>query len=106
MRRNGQPSLPSAMTCCFFDSFKTLLMPTEPTGASIGIYVRNVVTVGRFSGDYHWPVLGDYRGLKRLKNSERNSSRLASHFSGILFPRLMSKFTVPGPINVPRPKFP
>ena len=19
-------------------------------------------TVGRFSGDYHWPVLGDYRG--------------------------------------------
>src|SRR5437870_3144699 len=62
MRRNGQPSLPSAMTCGFFDSFKTLLMPTEPTGASIGIYVRNVVTVGRFSGDYHWPVLGDYRG--------------------------------------------
>src|SRR5437773_10695725 len=24
--------------------------------------VRNVVTIGRFSGDYHWPVLGDYRG--------------------------------------------
>src|SRR5207244_3717789 len=39
MRRNGQPSLPSAMTCCFFDSFKTLLMPTEPIGASIGVYV-------------------------------------------------------------------
>src|SRR5262249_35866100 len=30
MRRSVQPSFPSAITCCFFSSFKTLLMPTEP----------------------------------------------------------------------------
>jgi hypothetical protein len=31
MRRSVQPSFPSAITCCFFSSFKTLLMPTEGT---------------------------------------------------------------------------
>jgi hypothetical protein len=29
MRRNDQPSRPSAMTCCFLPSLKTLLMPGE-----------------------------------------------------------------------------
>lgn len=29
MRRSVKPSLPSAMTCCFFSSFKTLLMSAE-----------------------------------------------------------------------------
>jgi hypothetical protein len=28
---SGQPSRPSAKTCCFFSSFKTLAMPTEVT---------------------------------------------------------------------------
>src|ERR1019366_5516697 len=30
MRRSDQPSRPRAKTCCFFSSFKTLAMPTEP----------------------------------------------------------------------------
>ena len=34
MRRKGHPSFPSAMTCCFFSSLKTLLMPTEAIGPS------------------------------------------------------------------------
>src|SRR6266571_1553698 len=75
MRRSGQPSLPSAMTCCLFDSFKTLLMPTQPTKASSGFNVRNVVTVGRFSGDYHWPLLGDYRGTHQTLSERHGTIR-------------------------------
>src|SRR2546427_11131941 len=56
MRRSGQPSLPSAMTCCFFDSFKTLLMPTQPTrlhrdsmsGTSLPLAGFQVIIIGRF----------------------------------------------------------
>ena len=47
-----------ANICCFFASFKTLAMPTEaisPCGSQRpGRYSRC-----RFSGDNHWPVLGD-----------------------------------------------
>jgi hypothetical protein len=64
MRRSDQPSRPRAKTCCFFSSFKTLAMPTEPTSlrgiqASAGFNVPDATLVGRFSGDNHWPVLGD-----------------------------------------------
>src|SRR5271157_3367440 len=31
IRRSDHPSRPRAKTCCFFSSFKTLAMPTEPT---------------------------------------------------------------------------
>src|ERR1017187_5754341 len=31
IRRSDHPSRPRAKTCCFFFSFKTLAMPTEPT---------------------------------------------------------------------------
>src|SRR5271157_3084341 len=31
IRRSDHPSRPRATTCCFFSSFKTLAMPTEPT---------------------------------------------------------------------------
>ncbi len=58
MRRSDQPSRPRAKTCCFFSSFKTLAMPTEPTSLR-GINVPDATLVGRFSGDNHWPVLGD-----------------------------------------------
>src|SRR5262249_54246913 len=50
IRRSGQPSFPSAMTCCFFSSLKTLLMaarlssPWLMSGASF---------IGRFSGGLH-----------------------------------------------------
>src|SRR6267142_3549402 len=56
MRRSGQPSLPSAMTCCFFASFKTLLMPTEPIrsrrnqcpGRRYPLAGFEVIIIGRF----------------------------------------------------------
>src|ERR1700687_585309 len=47
MRRKGHPSFPSAMTCCFFSSLKTLLMPTEPIRAPVGVNVPGF-THGRF----------------------------------------------------------
>src|SRR5713226_2488221 len=46
MRRKGHPSFPSAMTCCFFSSLKTLLMPTEPTRAPIGVNVPGFPMAG------------------------------------------------------------
>lgn len=45
--RSGQPSRPSAKTCCFFSSFKTLAMPPEATGR------RGSQCPGRYS---RWPV--------------------------------------------------
>src|SRR5215469_5388481 len=39
MRRKGHPSFPSAITCCFFSSLKTLLMPREPIRAPLGVNV-------------------------------------------------------------------
>jgi hypothetical protein len=59
MRRRDHPSRPSAMTCCFFSSLKTLLMPTEPIRPLAGVNVSDFI-VGRFSADLHWPVLGDH----------------------------------------------
>jgi hypothetical protein len=47
MRRSDQPSRPRAKTCCFFSSFKTLAMPTEPTS------LRGIQCPGRYS---RWPV--------------------------------------------------
>src|SRR5947209_20303322 len=42
MRRNDHPSRPSAMTCCFFASFKTF-----PTGRRVSPYARvNVLLSG------------------------------------------------------------
>jgi hypothetical protein len=59
MRRKGHPSRPRATTCCFFSSLKTLLIPTKATVPRAGINVPGLILVGRFSGDPHWPVLGD-----------------------------------------------
>ena len=61
MRRNDHPSRPSAMTCCFFPSLKTLLTLTEGN-PHVRTMSRISESVGRFSGDHHWPVLGDPRG--------------------------------------------
>jgi len=36
-----------------------LLMPTKATVPHAGINVPGLILVGRFSGDPHWPVLGD-----------------------------------------------
>src|ERR1700746_2560505 len=46
MRRKGHPSFPSAMTCCFFSSLKTLLMPTEPIRALVGVNVPGLPMAG------------------------------------------------------------
>jgi hypothetical protein len=46
MRRSGHPSFPSAMTCCFFSSLKTLLMPKEPIRAPLGVNVPGLPMAG------------------------------------------------------------
>src|SRR6516164_679864 len=46
MRRKDHPSLPSAITCCFFSSLKTLLMPREPIRASPGVNVPGSAMAG------------------------------------------------------------
>src|SRR3989442_14777566 len=63
MRRSDHPSRPKAMTCCFFSSFKTLLTSTEGIALASTQRPECWLIVGRFSGDYAWPVLGDHRGL-------------------------------------------
>jgi hypothetical protein len=59
MRRKGHPRRPRAITCCLFSSLKTLLMPTKATLPHAGINVPDLILVGRFSDDHHWPDLGD-----------------------------------------------
>src|SRR6185437_11820328 len=61
MRRSGQPSRPSAITCCRFSSLKTLLTSMEGNPS----IVLNVlpISIGRFSAVPHWPVLGVPRGI-------------------------------------------
>src|SRR5215218_2960290 len=72
IRRRDQPNWPSAMTWFFFSSLKTLLTLTEgyPPPHSMS---RSAVSIGRFSGDHQWPVLGDRRGYGR-------HIRLTGHF--------------------------
>src|ERR1700680_4318582 len=58
MRRKDHPSFPSAMTCCFFSSLKTLLMPREPIRAPLGVNVPGFCH-GRVLGD---PSVGGFGG--------------------------------------------
>src|SRR5215468_6164497 len=46
MRRKDHPSFPSAITCCFFSSLKTLLMPSEPIKAPLGVNVPDFAMAG------------------------------------------------------------
>src|SRR5215472_7340558 len=46
MRRKDHPSFPSAITCCFFSSLKTLLMPKEPIKAPLGVNVPGSAMAG------------------------------------------------------------
>src|SRR3970040_1408206 len=56
MLRNGQPSRPSAMTCCRLSSLKTLLTPME--GSPPSHSMSCLVPIGRFLAVPHWPVFG------------------------------------------------
>jgi hypothetical protein len=58
MRRKGRPSFPSAMTCCFFSSLKTLLMPKEPMRTPLGVNVPGP-TLAVFQLTLHGRILGD-----------------------------------------------
>src|SRR3954466_5978278 len=62
MRRSDHPNRPSAITCCFLSSLKTLLTLTQGN-SRVRINVLDQTSVGRFSGDNNWPHLSDYRGL-------------------------------------------
>src|ERR1700745_1054766 len=46
MRRKDHPSFPNAITCCFFFSLKTLLMPREPIRALLGVNVPGFAMAG------------------------------------------------------------
>src|SRR5712672_1215371 len=46
MRRKDHPSFPNAITCCFFSSLKTLLMPREPIRAPLGVNVPGFAMAG------------------------------------------------------------
>ena len=46
MRRKDHPSFPSAITCCFLSSLKTLLMPREPIRALFGVNVPGFALAG------------------------------------------------------------
>src|SRR5438445_11282239 len=56
MRRSGHPSRPRAITCCFFSSLKTLLIPPKATAlrrnqrprASFSLAGFQVTLIGRF----------------------------------------------------------
>src|SRR5579884_4072572 len=61
MRRNDQPSWPSAITCSFLSSPKTLLTARKVILARVSMSCP--IPVGRFSGVPHWPVLGVPRGF-------------------------------------------
>src|SRR5437870_2401668 len=82
MRRSVQPNIPNAMTCCFFDSFKTLLMPTEPT-RSVAINVSKrllplagfqVIIIGRF-----WVITEGQIDLRKLIHRDEQSLRAHEH---------------------------
>src|SRR5258708_39408252 len=75
MRRSDHPSRPKATTCCFFSSFKTLLTTTEGIALASTQRPECWIIVGRFSGDYVWPVLGDHRGAAiyaRVSTTDQN----------------------------------
>src|SRR5208283_2080757 len=82
MRRSVQPSRPKAITCCFFSSLKTLAIAAEAISPHAVVNVPESVSVGRFSGGHHWPVLGDRRGKVRGKRCGGKG------VSGTHFPRL------------------
>src|SRR5690242_17680485 len=69
---------------------KTLLMSAEP--------IRRVhcpelvVIVGRFSGDNHWPVLGDYRGLEDQNQRTIRKLRLGAFRAGRIISSLVILF--------------
>src|SRR5437763_14589439 len=75
MRRSDHPNRPSAITCCFLSSLKTLLTLTQGN-SRVRINVLDQTFVGRFSSDNHWPHLSDYRGhIARYRPESSASSR-------------------------------
>jgi hypothetical protein len=58
MRRSDHPSRPSAMTCCFLSSLKTLPMPRRSMCSPLASTSRLATCGGRFSAVDQWPVLG------------------------------------------------
>jgi hypothetical protein len=57
VRRSDHPSRPSARTCCFFSSLKTLLIPAVNHVLTASSTSRPPPISGRFSGVHQWLVL-------------------------------------------------
>ena len=70
IRRSDHPSRPSAITCSLLSLLKALLTLTEgiPPPGSMS---RIRLPIGRFSGDYRWPVLGDSRGSEQRTHTDQ-----------------------------------
>src|SRR5436190_17870520 len=64
------------MTCCFFSSLKTLLMPTSLSSPEL--MSRTSLFNGRFSGGHQWPVLSGPRGYARVVVSGRSVANALS----------------------------
>src|SRR5437763_15475026 len=77
MRRSDHPNRPSAITCCFLSSLKTLLTLTQGN-SRVRINVLDQTFVGRFSSDNHWPHLSDYRGFVNPASLPDLSSTLST----------------------------
>src|ERR1700730_16440245 len=83
MRGSGHPSRPRAITCCFFASLKTLLIPTKATAlrrnqrprASFSLAGFQVTLIGRF-----WVTAegADPRPSWRLKSQNKRDCNFPS----------------------------
>lgn len=79
MRRSGQPSRPSATTCCRFSSLKTFIPAVDHHPHRLVKRPERSPANGRFSGVHQWPVLGVHRGLTlklRYKQPDGTQSQL------------------------------
>ena len=71
MRRSDQPSRPSAMTCCFFSSLKTLLTSTEGN-PSVGF---NVLDVSSPLAGFQVTLIGRFWVTPEVQEKPRRSAR-------------------------------
>src|SRR5271166_1153318 len=103
--RSDHPSRPRAKTCCFFSSFKTLAMPTEPTslrgiqcpGRLLSLAGFQVIITGRFwviaevSQTWQVPInhLWPYPHRRRHRNQSSRGQKPALSRRGPTRPALL-----------------
>ena len=100
MRRSDHPNRPKAITCCFFDSFKTLLTSTEGTRPRVRVNVLSVglslagfqvITYGRFWVITEAPFYDDAQRL-HLRNADVAAQHNARQSAMIIRPHTAGRF--------------